>query len=771
MRGTRYGDFSRFITGLRTLQTGLLMQQGRVQLDADWNAQAELADRRLCGAVADILGASGAPAADPGFEVRPRERLEFSGHGAIVTRRRLALGHPGAESFTIEMHVRWVGGAGTLIDLADERGEPGQRGQRSERGGHLRLSVRDDGVLVFSQHSRSGTEPARIAELPGSEPLTAGTAAHVAVVCHEGEAGIWVNARPTGSGRLARTAPADERLVVIGATAGVRGHGHGLGQYFTGVIGDVRIWRTARPATELGAPLPGDGPLPRELLAWWPLDGPAAAGLEERVGGERATPDGAAPPRWRLTDLEVSPGRYYVAGHLVRLEEPLVLPVRLPGTGTGAPLAPGHHLVYLEVWEESVSAAEDPALAEPALGGLDSVVLTQLACDVRWVAAPRHRDRHPEQLLSAALHAAGQVTTGELAAEHRGPPVTGNWLYRVEVHRGGHTEAELIEVDITVDPVNGTITLAETWTGHYPAHKEVEFLGVAPDGSEVTARYAVEPVGEAPGQRTLRVTSGAAQLAGLLNLRLRQPAPQPTFKWSRSNGADTILVRAVEDRPASFHLVSGSLPAPDQVVEVLGRPAAPDTGQPGTLRHVVTVDPDSRQVTLDQDVSGLGAALVRLRLWDQAPGTSAPDEGVPLTAGEWIELEDGVRVRFAPGRYRAGDYWWVPVRQDGDPVLWERRDGHPRPRRPDGIERRHAPLALVEIGDELRVRDLRGTLRPVVRPAALHEASDGAEPEAEPDLAEPAGTVTPEPSEPGSPGSRAGSGFDGYRAAERRRRK
>ena len=123
MRGTRYGDFSRFITVLRTRQTGLLMQQGRVQLDADWNAQAELADRRLCGAVADILGASGAPADSPGFKVRPRERLEFSGHGAIVTRRRLALGHPGAESFTIEMHVRWAGGAGTLIDLADERGE------------------------------------------------------------------------------------------------------------------------------------------------------------------------------------------------------------------------------------------------------------------------------------------------------------------------------------------------------------------------------------------------------------------------------------------------------------------------------------------------------------------------------------------------------------------------------------------------------------------------------------------------------------------------
>jgi Concanavalin A-like lectin/glucanases superfamily/Family of unknown function (DUF6519)/Kelch motif len=750
MRGTRYGDFSRVITGLRARQTALLMQQGRVQLDADWNAQAELAGRRLSAAIADILGASGAPATDPGFEVRPRERLEFSGHGAIIARRHLPMGQPGAGSFTIEMRVRWGGGAGTLIDLG------GDRGDRGDRGGHLRLTVRGDGTLLFGQLSRGGTELASVAELAGSEPLTAGQDAHVAVVCRDGEAGIWVNSRPAGSARLTRTPAADEQLVVIGAAPARR---RTYGQYVTGVIADVRIWDIARPASELGAPLRGDGPLPHGLLAWWPLDGPAASGLAERVSGEHATPDGS-PPRWRLTDLEVSPGRFYVAGHMVSLDEPLVRPAWLPGAGAGAPLAPGQHLVYLEAWEESVSAAADPALAEPALGGLDSVVSTELAFNVRWVAAPPHRDGDPEQMLSAALHAAGAATTGELAADHQGPPVTGNWLYRVEIHQGGHTEAELTEVDVAVDPASGAVTLAETWTGRHLARTEVEFVGVGPDGRQVTARRAVEPVGAAQDRRTLRVIGGAVQLAGLRNLRLRQPAPQPTFKWSRTNGADTIVVRAVKDHPASFHLVSGSLPPPDQVVEVLGRPAAADTGQPGTLRRVVSADSDSEQVTLDQDPPGAGAALVRLRLWDQAPGTPAPDGAVPLTAGQWIELEHGVRVRFGPGRYRAGDYWWVPVRQDGEAVLWERRDGHPRPRRPDGIERCYAPLALVEVGDELRVVDLRGTLRPVVRPTALGGAANGAEPD-QPEPPQPAppeagpGTSTTDTAPPGGSGEDA----------------
>ena len=719
MRGTRYGDFSRFITGLRTSQTALLMQQGRIQLDADWNAQAELADRRLAGAIADVLGASGAPAAAPGFEIRPRERLEFSGQGAIRTRRHLALGLPRDGSFTIEMRVQWAGGPGTLIDLA------------GDRGGHLSLAVREDGVLVFSQHSSGGTKQAQVSELVSREPLTVAAAAHAAVVCRDGQGSIWVDSQQVASGRLAPAPAADRRIVVIGAAAGARGRSQG--PYFTGVIGGVRIWDTARSARELGAPLPGDGAPVRGLLAWWPLeDGASAAGLEERVSGERVALDGATPPRWRLADLEVAPGRFYVEGQMVSLEEPLTLAAHLPAAEASGPLAPGRHLVYLEVWEESRSAAEDPALLEPALGGQDSVVRAELAFAVRCIEAPRAGDRDPEQLLRAALHAAGLATTGALAADHAGPPVTGNWLYRVEVHQGGHTDAELSEIDVAaVDADSGVVTLARAWTGHDPAHEGVEFVGVTPEGRLATVGRAVESVGDAPDRRTLRLLGGAAQLAELRDLRLRRPAPPPTFKWSRRNGADTITVTAVEGDPLSFDLVGGTVPikmlAPNQVVEVLGQSAG-DTDQSAAIRHIVKVHPDRHRISLNQALPDQGPALARLRLWDQAPDASPAGGVVTLTAGDWIELEHGVRVRFGSGRYRAGDYWWVPVRQDGDPVLWDRRDGHPEFHHPDGIERRQAPLALVEIENGVHVRDLRGTVRTLVRLSALDAAQDGAEP-------------------------------------------
>src|ERR1700674_4750369 len=50
--------------------TRVLMQQGRVQLDADWNEQSAILFHYLRSAAADIVGPYGRPAANPGFDLR-----------------------------------------------------------------------------------------------------------------------------------------------------------------------------------------------------------------------------------------------------------------------------------------------------------------------------------------------------------------------------------------------------------------------------------------------------------------------------------------------------------------------------------------------------------------------------------------------------------------------------------------------------------------------------------------------------------------------------
>ncbi len=63
------GDFSRNSDDPAASYSGVLMQQGRVQLDADWNEQWSIQTRALRLALRDLIGSHGGPATNLGFEV------------------------------------------------------------------------------------------------------------------------------------------------------------------------------------------------------------------------------------------------------------------------------------------------------------------------------------------------------------------------------------------------------------------------------------------------------------------------------------------------------------------------------------------------------------------------------------------------------------------------------------------------------------------------------------------------------------------------------
>jgi uncharacterized protein DUF6519 len=70
MRGMS-GDYSRFTDRPERRYSGVLMQQGRVQLDADWNEHVDIAQRRWEVQAEDTFGASGVPRATTpdGFKI------------------------------------------------------------------------------------------------------------------------------------------------------------------------------------------------------------------------------------------------------------------------------------------------------------------------------------------------------------------------------------------------------------------------------------------------------------------------------------------------------------------------------------------------------------------------------------------------------------------------------------------------------------------------------------------------------------------------------
>ncbi|MGH2668322.1 MAG: DUF6519 domain-containing protein, partial [bacterium] len=66
------GDYTRFTFKPERDHAAVLMQQGRVQLDADWNELVELIDRRFRVETVDIIGRCGVPQETPtGFQIDP----------------------------------------------------------------------------------------------------------------------------------------------------------------------------------------------------------------------------------------------------------------------------------------------------------------------------------------------------------------------------------------------------------------------------------------------------------------------------------------------------------------------------------------------------------------------------------------------------------------------------------------------------------------------------------------------------------------------------
>ena len=83
------GDFSRFTFDPKKHYTGVRMQQGRVQLDADWNEQVDLQLNRERRELRDIIGYAGGPRDNLGFKITANGNKLKVGKGHYYVAGRL----------------------------------------------------------------------------------------------------------------------------------------------------------------------------------------------------------------------------------------------------------------------------------------------------------------------------------------------------------------------------------------------------------------------------------------------------------------------------------------------------------------------------------------------------------------------------------------------------------------------------------------------------------------------------------------------------------
>ena len=341
-------------------------------------------------------------------------------------------------------------------------------------------------------------------------------------------------------------------------------------------------------------------------------------------------------------DVRVQAGHYWVDGLLCENDdEDGVLLSAQPDLHVPRKPGRGRYVLYLDVWERHLCAEEAPWIVEVALGGPDTSSRSTLVWQLKMLPVPPR---------------AAEVTPASIRK---------NWpetRLQFQPRRRGTLQARAVALPGATDPC------------------------VMPPDSRYRGPenqlYRVEIHGDGPAGATA------------------------TFKWSRDNGSIVYPIR----RLAGTEVELERLPLdprrtlqPGDWVEVVDDHVT-QVGDAGPMAEVKRVDHDELTVELIPPAAGgfpsydaQSTTHPYLRRWDQ--------HGPPVAVEEnaWLDLEDGVQVRFdapevagndAPA-YRTGDFWVIPARVATGDVEWPQGPAGALAVPPHGVDHSYAPLALV----------------------------------------------------------------------------
>ena len=704
--------------------TAVRMQQGRVITDADFNEEGDITRRRAESLAEDVIGQSGAPAENAGFALSAG-MVALAVHAADANSVWIAgedgvllVSTNGGAAWTVAAtgstrHLRaiaraantgWaVGDGGTVLRTSNAGGTWTVQNAGSLQ--HLRgvavfdaqhaWAVGDGGLVLrtvdgganWTRHASGVQRLYAAAFANAQEGLAVGPGGAI-VRSSNGGAG-WTRVQSGSSATLRAVSLAGGQAWAVGDGGTVLRSADGGATWTTATSGSTSRLRAVRfrdanngwIAGEDGALLVttnGGTTWTAQTVAGGPaLAGLSVAGTEQPwlVGGgqaRRVQATGAgAPATLPAASLRIGAGRYYVQGQLCEWEQAASL-ANQPDGGVPARLPAGTHLVYLRAWQRHVSALEDPGIREVALGGPDTATRAQQVAQVRTLALPVPANNAP-------------------------------W------HCGADVAA---------------------WNAL-----------TAPPGARMAAR--AEPELASTGVCEIAATAGYRRLENQLyrvEIHSVDAAGAATFKWSRENGSvgyavqeisidanRTTIRLAARGRDANLDLtLHDRVELVDDEAELQGRA--------GQLFDYLQDGDDALELVLDGVPTGtLGQDPARhpvLRRWDHTPAV-AGEHALAVEEGDWITLEDGVQIRFAPGgSYRPGDYWQIPARTVTADVEWPRDgDGEPVAEPPAGVRDGWARLGLVTVdanGLVTAITDCRDLFPPLTKMTQLlYAGGDG----------------------------------------------
>ena len=342
----------------------------------------------------------------------------------------------------------------------------------------------------------------------------------------------------------------------------------------------------------------------------------------------------------------IQEGRYYVDGILCENDgdKYTVDPKSIIVPGGIEDSSQLTYIIYLDVWESQVTSIEDDSIRELALGGPDTASRAKVEWRVRSI---RVKDKSNDE------------NYHDYALTEKWP----GWVKKLSLESRGSLEVRCIE-DTT-----------QTATPQFTTQSK--YRGIE------NQLYRIE-----------------IHKGGKLS-------DNPTFKWSRENGAAVFPIVELAGKVVTVkHIERGGRFGlePNDWVEIVDDDSV-SKDSPTKLMQVDKVDYVRMQVTL-MDIPGAGHDQKKhpyLRRWDHQAGDSGQqnlEDGVVLIPKDsWLSLENGIQIRFLSTdspTYRSGDYWLIPARTATGDVQWP-QPGNSGPR---GVEHHFAPLAIIKLEKE-----------------------------------------------------------------------
>jgi hypothetical protein len=372
------------------------------------------------------------------------------------------------------------------------------------------------------------------------------------------------------------------------------------------------------------------------------------------IVGPVGTPDnGYAVSGGTGSDLTVGAGTMYVGGWRVELDEPL--DVAKQPDWLDAPIDDGHpgrEHVVLWLQDTDVTAVEDPALYEVALGGPDGAARTrllqrvvQLSTDASTCAEALVEDRKQWSAEGLDLDAGSMelVSNSRLLVTWEGDPTPPNPCEPSST--GGYLGAENQCIRVQITAVNQDGTFDFVW-----GYDDASFLyRVAPDAS-------TNPV------LTLDRT------------------PVDDFHRPRAGQAVQAL-RATAELQSTDGVVEGYVAALGGVVDVLAAPYNPDTK---TVQFPSPLPAAYTDATVNPQLY--------LRIWEER--VTGAKTGTPVSLNG-TGMQVTVTAAGKGNTLHVDDFWCVGVRPATPTTVYpDRYLREPQP--PDGPHQWICPLAVVD---------------------------------------------------------------------------